>query len=154
MKEKPTLSTLRGSLDECMATLYICTPCMRSTFLGEASLARLNPELMRGSLDLMVLSVLAAGPKYGYLVQNELREATGGLVDIQAGTLYPLLHRLELDKLVRCRWDESTGRKRRWYELTGRGRKKLAAQAHEWRQYAVCIHAVLSRVCEPHPRPA
>jgi PadR family transcriptional regulator, regulatory protein PadR len=116
-------------------------------------MARLNPELMRGSLDLMVLSVLAAGPKYGYLVQNELREATGGLIDIQAGTLYPLLHRLEMDKLVRCRWDDSTGRKRRWYEISSRGRKKLVAQAHEWRQYAACIQSILAPVCEPQTRP-
>lgn len=63
-----------------------------------------------------------------------------------------MLHRLELDKLVKCRWDESTGRKRRWYDLTERGRKKLTAQAHEWRQYAACIQAVLANVCEAQPR--
>jgi PadR family transcriptional regulator/HAAS domain-containing protein len=59
-------------------------------------------DLLRGSLDLMVLSVLAGGRKYGYLVQKEVREASGGRVDLAAGTLYPLLHRLEDDGLVRA----------------------------------------------------
>ena len=52
-------------------------------------------DLMRGSLDLMVLSVLADGPLYGYLIQKRLREASRNLVRLQAGTLYPLLHKLE-----------------------------------------------------------
>lgn len=117
-------------------------------------MTRLNPELMRGSLDLVVLSVLATGPRYGYLVQQELRDASGGLVDVRAGTLYPLLHRLELEKLVRCRWDESTGRQRRWYEITERGRKKLEAQAREWHAYAGCIQSLLAAVVKPQPKPA
>lgn len=58
-------------------------------------MAKLNPELLRGSLDLVVLTVLSGGRKYGYLLQQELRDASRGLVDMQAGTLYPLLHRLE-----------------------------------------------------------
>lgn len=108
-----------------------------------------NPELLRGSLDLMVLSVLAGGPKYGYLLQQELKLASRGQVALQAGTLYPLLHRLELDKLVRCKWDDSTGRRRKWYELTDRGRKRLSAQAHEWQQFADCLRSILAPVLDP-----
>jgi PadR family transcriptional regulator PadR len=63
-------------------------------------MAKLNPELMRGSLDLVVLTVLSGGKKYGYLLQQELRDASRGMVDMPAGTLYPLLHRLEADKLI------------------------------------------------------
>ena len=117
-------------------------------------MAKFNPELMRGSLDLMVLSVLAGGPKYGYLLQQELRDASRGLVDVQAGTLYPLLHRLESDKLIRCRWDDSTGRRRKWYDLTETGRKRLTAQAREWHEYAECIRAMLGPAVEAIPRPA
>ena len=115
-------------------------------------MAKFNPELMRGSLDLMVLSVLAGGAKYGYLLQAELRDASRGLVDIQAGTLYPLLHRLESDKLIRCKWDDSTGRRRKWYELTETGRKRLTAQAREWHAYAECIRAMLGPLLETNPR--
>src|SRR5262245_13059407 len=117
-------------------------------------MTKFNPELMRGSLDLMVLAVLASGRKYGYLLQQDLREASRGLVDVQAGTLYPLLHRLESDKLIRSKWDESTGRRRKWYELTDPGRKRLAAQAREWHEYAECLRALLAPTLETLIRPA
>ena len=101
-------------------------------------------DLIRGSLDLMVLSVLAGGKKYGYLIQKQVREASGARVDLQAGTLYPLLHRLEDDGLVKSSWDDSTGRQRKWYELTAAGRKRLSAQAQEWADYAECIRQLLA----------
>ena len=101
-------------------------------------------ELLRGSLDLMVLSVLAGGKQYGYLIQKHVSQASGGRVDLKAGTLYPLLHRLEDDKLIRSTWDESTGRSRKWYELTAAGRKRLSSQAQEWADYAACIRDLLA----------
>lgn len=101
-------------------------------------------EMIRGNLDLLVLSALAEEPKYGYLIQQSLAGASGGMVTVQAGTLYPLLHRLEADKLVRSRWDHSTGRKRKWYELTPAGRRRLQHQADQWRQYADCVRRVLT----------
>ena len=73
----------------------------------------------------MVLSVLSDGAKYGYLIQKQIRDASGERVKLQAGTLYPLLHRLEEDKLIRSRWDESTGRSRKWYEITAAGKQRL-----------------------------
>ena len=110
-----------------------------------------SSELMRGSLDLMVLSVISTGAKYGYLVQQDLLRASGGLVDLPAGTLYPLLHRLEADHLVRTRWEAQTGRRRKWYELTAAGRKRLSFQAREWRSYADCIQRVLAPALVPEP---
>ena len=101
-------------------------------------------ELLRGSLDLMVLSVLAGGKKYGYLIQKHVKDASGGRVDLKAGTLYPLLHRLEDDSLIRSVWDDSTGRSRKWYELTVAGRKRLSSQAAEWADYAACIQDLLA----------
>jgi DNA-binding PadR family transcriptional regulator len=101
-------------------------------------------DLLRGSLDLMVLSVLAGGNKYGYLIQKEVREASGSRVDLKAGTLYPLLHKLEDERLVRSTWDSATGRQRKWYELTSAGRRRLTAQAQEWTDYAACIQQLLA----------
>ena len=101
-------------------------------------------DLVRGSLDLMVLSVLAGGKKYGYLIQREVREASGSRVELAAGTLYPLLHKLEDDGLIRSSWDASTGRDRKWYELTAAGKKRLAAQAQEWSDYAACVKQLLA----------
>jgi DNA-binding PadR family transcriptional regulator len=117
-------------------------------------MAKLNPELTRGSLDLMILTVLAGGRRYGYLLQQELRDASRGMVDMPAGTLYPLLHRLEADKLIRSRWDESSGRKRKWYEITDAGRKRLTQQALEWHEYAECLRTMLAPVLGPAPKPA
>ena len=101
-------------------------------------------DLLRGSLDLMILSVLAGGKRYGYLIQKLVRETSGSRVDLQAGTMYPILHRLEEEKLIRSSWDDSTGRKRKWYELTAAGKRRLTAQAAEWTDYAECIQQILS----------
>ncbi len=109
-------------------------------------------EFLRGNLDLMVLSVLADGSKYGYLVQQRLREAADSHLDVPAGTLYPLLHRLEADKLVRTKWETSTGRRRKWYELTAAGRRRLEQQARAWHDYAACLRQLLAPiVAAPHP---
>jgi len=108
---------------------------------------------MRGSMDLMVLSSLIDGPKYGYLIQQRLSEASGGLVKIQPGTMYPLLHRLESKKLIRARWDDTTGRKRKWYELTAAGKKRLTQQAHQWEEYAECLRSMLAPVLGGDPQP-
>lgn len=114
----------------------------------------LSPELLRGSLELMVLSVLADGAKYGYLIQQRLRTASGDMVDVQAGTLYPVLHRLEKDKAIRARWDESTGRPRKWYELTAAGRKRLVQRTQTWEAYVECVRRVIAPGSEPAPHPA
>lgn len=105
---------------------------------------RFQRELMRGSLDLMVLSVLADGAKYGYLIQKRVREAGGDMVKLQAGTLYPLLHRLEADGAIKSKWDHSTGRKRKWYELTAAGRRRIRDQAAQWDRYVACIRQLLT----------
>ena len=112
-----------------------------------------NSDLLRGSLDLMVLGVLAEGPKYGYALQQSLRTASYGRIDPKAGTLYPLLHRLEDDGLIRAKWDMSTGRKRKWYELTATGKKRLKVQADEWYAYAEILRRLLEPVVTP-PQPA
>ena len=113
-----------------------------------------SSEWVRGSMDLMVLSTLAEGPKYGYLIGQRLDEVSGGMVRVQAGTLYPLLHRLESDKLVRHRIDTSTGRRRKWYELTAAGERRLRQRAVEWHQYAECLRDLLAPVLGPRPDPA
>lgn len=107
---------------------------------------RFTPDLMRGTLDLMVLGVLADGPQYGYSIQQRLREASRGQVNAQAGTLYPLLHRLEQEGLIRARWDDDSGRRRKWYELTRSGRAQLKRQAQQWHEYAACVRRLLDGV--------
>lgn len=112
---------------------------------------RFGPDLLRGSLDLMVLSLLSAGSTYGYELQQKLKDASRDLVQVQAGTLYPLLHRLEAEGLIRSKWDSGDGRKRKWYELTASGRKRLVAQAKEWDRYVACIQTVLEPIRVANP---
>jgi PadR family transcriptional regulator, regulatory protein PadR len=100
-------------------------------------------DLLRGSLDLMVLSVLAEESLYGYLIQQRLREASGNMVRIQAGTLYPILHRLEASGAIRSCWDATTGRDRKWYEITAKGRRLLQHEADEWHRYVDCVRKLL-----------
>ena len=113
---------------------------------------RFESDLLRGSLDLMVLSVVAEESQYGYSLQKRLSAASKGKIKLQAGTLYPLLHRLETDKLIRSRWDNSTGRKRKWYDLTAKGKKRLSVQASQWRQYAKCVADLIGSVAS-QPKP-
>jgi len=107
---------------------------------------KFQSDLLRGSLGLMVLSVLATEPKYGYLIQKRLNLASEGRVKLRAGTLYPLLHRLEAENLIRSRWDSSTGRRRKWYEITAKGKKQLASQVGQWQVYADCVSRLIAAV--------
>jgi PadR family transcriptional regulator, regulatory protein PadR len=115
---------------------------------------KFDSELLRGSLDIVVLSALVDGPKYGYLLQQRVRESSSGRVDLQAGTLYPLLQKLEADKLVRTKWDDSTGRRRKWYELTAAGQKQLAKQARAWCDYVECLRGMIAPIVSPKLKPS
>jgi len=107
---------------------------------------RIEKDLLRGSLDMLVLTVLADKPLYGYLIQKRLRLQSQEKVKLPAGTMYPLLHRLEADKLIKSKWDDTSGRKRKWYELTAKGRKKLMAQVQQWRSYAQCVSGLIEGI--------
>ncbi len=112
---------------------------------------KFHRDLVRGNLDLMVLSVLAEGPQYGYLIQKRISEASSNRLPLPAGTLYPLLHRLEADRLIRARWDESTGRQRKWYDLTPSGRRRLGEQARDWSLFAECVNRLLASFLQAEP---
>ena len=113
-----------------------------------------NVDFFRSSLDLIVLSVLADGPLYGYLIQQRLTAAVNNRLDVQAGTLYPLLHRLEADKFVKTKWESETGRRRKWYELTAAGHRRLQKQADQWQEYSDCLRELLAPVTGIRPNPA
>ena len=110
-----------------------------------------SSELLRGSLDLMILTILRDEPQYGYVIQQNLKRVTGDRINILAGTLYPILHRLESKKLVKAKWDSSTGRRRKWYQLTKAGQRRLTQQAHDWNEYAQCLRTILAPVLEANP---
>ena len=86
----------------------------------------------RGHLDLLLLSVVSAGPAHGYAIIETLREHSEGAFDLKEGSVYPALHRLEAAGLLASRWAPHAGRRRRVYRLTRRGRGALAEERREW----------------------
>ena len=103
----------------------------------------MDRERLKGNLDLLLLSVLSAGPAHGYAIISALRDRSGGTFDLPEGTIYPALHRLEDSGLLVSTWDQAQGRRRRVYGLTDQGAAALAAQQTEWRKFAGGVHAVL-----------
>ena len=109
-------------------------------------------DLLRGSTDLLVLSVLADEPRYGYAIIKQVAARSDGRIRLTAGVLYPLLHQLENEKLLSSSWetikDKSSpeptrGRRRKWYRLTPRGRRRLDQRATAHRTYQAIIDAFL-----------
>jgi PadR family transcriptional regulator PadR len=111
----------------------------------------IDPELLRGSLELMVLSTLFNGKKYGYLIQTTLWQTSREAIDLKAGTLYPILHRLEKEGWVKSHWEDDTGRRRKWYEMTASGKKHLRLRVDEWGRYVECLRQVLMPLGELAP---
>lgn len=97
----------------------------------------------KGQLDLLLLSVLRSAPAHGYAVIAALRDRSDGAFDLQEGTVYPALHRLERRGLVASGWTEGAGRRRRVYELTPAGTAALQARREEWRRYSTTVQSVV-----------
>ncbi|MFQ5526217.1 MAG: PadR family transcriptional regulator [Thermoanaerobaculia bacterium] len=93
-------------------------------------------NLSRDCHQVLILGILASGPHHGYQLALELEERSGGGFRFKHGTLYPILHRLELEGLIQGDWlDEETKRKRKSYALTQAGRERLAHQIDAWRDF-------------------
>jgi DNA-binding PadR family transcriptional regulator len=103
----------------------------------------MRTDLLKGHLDLVLLSCLRQGPAHGYLIGRRLRERSRGEFDLLEGTLYPALHRLEAAGAVSSKWSSESGRRRRVYELTRKGNAALASRQSEWRQFTSTVDLVL-----------
>jgi transcriptional regulator len=102
--------------------------------------------LVQGTLDLLVLRILASGANHGYGIANLVHEWTAGDLAVEDAALYQALHRLERQGLVEAEWAPSENNRRaRYYTLTPEGRKRLRAEAAGWRRYARAVDAVLER---------
>jgi PadR family transcriptional regulator, regulatory protein PadR len=101
-------------------------------------------DVLQGTLDLMVLQTLGSlGPLHGYAIAARLAQVSGGALQLNMGTLYPALMRLEQRGLVRGTWGTTdTNRKARFYTLTSAGRRQLTEERHAWHRMAGIIHAL------------
>ncbi len=103
----------------------------------------MKSEKLKGNLDLLLLSVLSAGPGHGYSIITRLRDRSAGAFDLPEGTVYPALHRLEQAGLLDSGWEVAAGRKRRIYRLTPAGQQSLAEEARQWRMFSGSVALVL-----------
>ncbi|MPZ88029.1 MAG: PadR family transcriptional regulator [Nitriliruptorales bacterium] len=103
----------------------------------------MRPGTLRGHLDGLILSVVEDEPLHGYAIMEALRQRSDETLDVPTGTLYPALRRLERAGYLRSDWKTVGGRKRRSYRLTAAGRRTLASERSEWRDFARVIEGVL-----------
>lgn len=103
-----------------------------------------RPELLKGTLDLLVLKVLAGGPAHGYEVLERIAARSDGALRIEEGSLYPALHRLARGGLLDSEWGVSEkNRRARYYRLSAKGRKQLAVRERSWERLSTAIARVL-----------
>ncbi len=102
------------------------------------------PDILRGTLDLLILKALSWRPAHGYAVARWIQQATDDALAVGEGSLYPALHRLEEREWITASWGPSeNNRQAKYYTLTRRGRAQLKIEADNWRRYAAAIFAAL-----------
>ncbi len=101
-------------------------------------------DLVQGTLDLLILKTIALEPKHGWAIAKRIQQVSGEILQVQQGSLYPALHRLEQQGWIRAKWAESeTGREAKFYSLTAAGRKQLDAEAANWKRLSEAINLVV-----------
>ncbi|MGE5245679.1 MAG: PadR family transcriptional regulator [Betaproteobacteria bacterium] len=102
-------------------------------------------ELLQGTLDLLILQTLQWGPQHGYGISQAMRAGSGEVLQVDTGSLYPALHRLERRGWIAAEWKLSEKKQRtRVYRLTAAGRKQLAAERSRWTRLSEAIGAILN----------
>jgi transcriptional regulator len=103
-----------------------------------------NADQLHGTLDMLVLKVLAAGPQHGYGIAVRLHQLSADVLRVEEGSLYPALYRMEQRGWIRSSWGLSENNRRaRFYQLTRSGRRQLGAETESWRRLAGAVARVL-----------
>jgi PadR family transcriptional regulator PadR len=101
-------------------------------------------DLPQGTLDLLILRTLALGPDHGWAISERIHQVSSKVLQVQQGSLYPALHRLERRGWIKAHWGASENNRRaKYYELTKSGRKQLETEQSEWRKLAAAVAQVL-----------
>lgn len=108
-----------------------------------------SQEMLQGTLDMLILRTLLFGPAHGHTIAHAIEHASEEVLQVEQGSLYPALHRLEDRGWVTSSWGTSeNNRKAKYYKLTAAGRKQLLAETSRWRQMVKAIGRVLSEQME------
>jgi PadR family transcriptional regulator, regulatory protein PadR len=101
-------------------------------------------DLLQGTLDVLILKIVALGPLHGYGIAQRIRQISKAVLQVQQGSLYPALHRLEKRGWLRAEWGEAeTGREAKFYSLTKVGRKQLEAETANWDRLSEAVTMIL-----------
>jgi len=104
-------------------------------------------DLVQGTLDLLILKTLSLGPMHGWAVGQRIQQISNQVLQVQQGSLYPALHRLEQQGWVRAEWgDSENNRRARFYSLTRAGRKRLGEELDQWERLSTAIGLVVKAV--------
>jgi PadR family transcriptional regulator PadR len=104
-------------------------------------------DLLQGTLDLLILKVVALGPVHGYGISQRIRQISDSVLQVQQGSLYPALHRLEKRGWLAADWGESdNGRQAKFYRLSAKGRKQLASEQETWNRLSNAVALILRTV--------
>ena len=101
-------------------------------------------DLPQGTLDLLILRTLALGPQHGWAISERVQQVSSDVLQIQQGSLYPALHRLERRGWIKSNWGISDNNRRaKFYELTPAGKKQLTVETESWRKLTVAVTQIL-----------
>jgi PadR family transcriptional regulator len=101
-------------------------------------------DFLKGTLDMLVLKVVALGPIHGYAISQRIQQISRDLFQVQQGSLYPALHRLEDRGWLQAEWrNTESGREAKFYTLTRKGRKQLEAEVRNWEQISAAVALIL-----------
>jgi transcriptional regulator len=109
-------------------------------------------ELLRGTLDLLILRTLLAGPAHGHAIAKHIQRTSEDLLQVETGSLYPALHRLEARGWIAASWDLSVkGKRARFYRLTRPGRQQLAAEQSKWETFSRAMRLIVNPAGQEGP---
>jgi transcriptional regulator len=101
-------------------------------------------DLLRGTLDLMILRTLVPGPSHGHAIAKHIQRTTDDLLQVETGSLYPALYRLEASGYIAASWSHAeTGKRARYYRITVRGRRQLASEHSKWEAFVRAMGTLL-----------
>lgn len=135
------MSTVKVFIVDRLHTLTINNTTVQNALMGKPI------DLVQGTLDLLILKTISLEPKHGWAIAKRIEQISGDVLQVQQGSLYPALYRLERQGWVKARWAESdTGRPTKFYSLTAAGRKHLEHETENWKRLSGAINLVIEEV--------
>ena len=104
-----------------------------------------SSDLIQGTLDLLILNTISLEPQHGWAIAKRIQQVSGDVLQVQQGSLYPALHRLEQQGLIEAEWGNSeNNRQAKFYQLTRDGRKQLAEETRNWERISAAVARILA----------